>query len=92
MKLRRILFGVLLTALSLNLSATKVGNPNYCPPDVDAGALVCRSGCSGVTTCRYSTDRPVASYCWVAYGVGGTRPMACHNGDYDPCCDPNYQW
>lgn len=82
--------------LSLLLVATDSPAPvqgnNNCPPDMDAGALICRSTCYSSNSCRVSNENPVGSYCWIAYSVSGTSTLACHQGVYDPCCDPNYQW
>lgn len=41
---------------------------------------------------RHCPRNPVGSYCWAAALVNGEPADACHSGDYDPCCDPDYQW
>lgn len=65
---------------------------NHCPPDPESGWIACRSTCEGGGWCAYDDANPVESYCWAAALVSGEPADACHQGDYDPCCDPNYQW
>lgn len=89
-QLRIAVLIVSVLGVSLNSYAVQ-GNPNHCPPDPDSGALICKALCYTATSCLYNTNNPVGTYCWVAYAVSGGA-IACHNGQYDPCCDPNYQW
>lgn len=90
MKLRIAALVISLLGISLNGSAVQ-GNNNNCPPDPDAGSLTCRATCASQVSCRFFNQNPVGTYCWRAYSVSG-GVIACHNGLYDPCCDPNYQW
>lgn len=90
-KLQIVALIAIVLSVSINSSAAYQNN-NYCPPDVDAGALLCRSSCDTAISCRSSQQLPVGSYCWLAYSVSGTHVIACHQGEYDPCCDPNRRW
>jgi hypothetical protein len=64
----------------------------HCPPDPDTGWIICRSTCQYPNTCQYNNQLPVGSYCWQAALVNGYPAGVCFSGDYDRCCDPNYQW
>jgi hypothetical protein len=82
-----------LIGFAVSSSATPLPERNKnCPPDPDAGWIVCRSQCQYPNTCQYNSAYPVGSYCWQAALVSGYPANACFSGDYDPCCDPNYQW
>ena len=86
---------LVLVLLGLAANAHAVIPPersNHCPPDPDSGWIVCRSTCEYPNKCVYNTANPVGSYCWQAALVNGYPANVCHSGDYDPCCDPNYQW
>lgn len=65
---------------------------NHCPPDPDSGWIVCSARCAYPNTCVGLNPPQVGPYCWQAALVSGYPAHVCHEGDYDPCCDPNYQW
>jgi hypothetical protein len=92
MKNMRVFGLVLILLLAAAESPAPVQGSNDCPPDMDAGTIVCGSRCYTSDTCRYSEDAPVGTYCWLAYSTTGSAIIGCHDGVYDPCCDPDYQW
>ncbi len=63
-----------------------------CPPDPDTGWIVCGSTCVYPSKCQPLKNAPVGTYCRQATLVSGYPAGVCFTGDYDPCCDPNYQW
>jgi hypothetical protein len=90
MKKARIVVLGLFLASALNSFAIKQNQ--HCQPDPDAGALMCGQQCRTFDSCESTATTPSTAYCWLAYTVSGTYVIACHEGEYDPCCDPNYQW
>lgn len=48
-------------------------------------------GCRLVNVCVGETGLQDGVYCWEARLTTG-QTGSCFNGEYDPCCDPNYQW
>jgi hypothetical protein len=84
------LFVVAIAGSSFAQGVPPSGNP-HCFPDPDLGILVCNSICTYPNNCQFRVDLPVGSYCWRGTLIGG-NPGACFDGEYDPCCDPNYQW
>lgn len=82
-----------LTLAIASLAAPSQGirpNTQHCPRD-PAGTLVCGARCMYPNSCVPTANLPVGSYCWKANLVDGS-PGSCFDGNYDPCCDPNYQW
>ena len=63
-----------------------------CPPDPESGWIYCQSKCEGNGLCASDQTTPSTSYCWAVALVSGHPAYSCHSGEYDPCCDPNYQW
>lgn len=84
-----------LVLLSMAADARAIPQPErskHCPPSPDSGWIFCKSTCEGYGLCVYDNANPAGSYCWAAALVNGQPAYACHQGNYDPCCDPNYQW
>ncbi len=89
------IFAVMLVLFAIAVSSSATPPPERsknCPPDPDAGWIVCRSTCQSPNTCQYLSTLPIASYCWQAALINGYPAGACLSGEYDRCCDPNYQW
>lgn len=83
-------------ALSLVLaSAAHAAIPperdNHCPPAPESGWIHCDAVCRYVNACVAEDNLPVGTYCWEAKLTTGEMG-SCHDGDYDPCCEPDYQW
>jgi hypothetical protein len=90
MKKLRIAALTMFLATALNSFAIR---PNeHCLSDPDSGALMCGQVCKTYSSCGSTNTTPRTAYCWLAYTVSGGQIIACHEGAYDPCCDPNYQW
>lgn len=87
-------------ALALVLFGVTIGSSaqvrpersSHCPPDPDAGWIICGATCEYPNVCRALNNPADGVYCWQAALVNGYPANVCHSGDYDPCCDPNYQW
>lgn len=90
MKRVLLLSFVLAFAFATTSPAPPIGNTR-CPMDTDAGTLVCRARCDLYSVCKVDTQLAITSYCWRAKSVEGSW-IACHEGEYDRCCDPYYQW
>ena len=94
MKTMRVLASTLVfLAIAMSSSAqVSPGRNSHCPPDPDAGWIICGATCEYPNVCHAVQNPPVGLYCWQAALVNGYPANVCHTGDYDPCCDPNYQW
>ena len=86
-------FVLVLLGMAANAGAqVQPERSRHCPPDPESGWIACKSTCEAGGLCAYNNANPVGSYCWAAALVSGEPADACHQGDYDPCCDPDYQW
>ncbi|HYK03060.1 MAG TPA: hypothetical protein VE974_14965 [Thermoanaerobaculia bacterium] len=91
------LVGLMLFCLTLALPALAL------PPimgdceeaDPESGSLmcgyVCKSTSLGSSCGTPTTPQPSGSYCWQAY-LYNTSYEACHQGNYDECCDTGGQF
>lgn len=81
--------------LSLGLNSPAAIDPERdknCPPDPDTGWIACGASCVYPSTCKPTPNAPAGTYCRQAKLANGYPAGVCFSGEYDPCCDPNYQW
>ncbi|HEV7765614.1 MAG TPA: hypothetical protein VGQ76_11480 [Thermoanaerobaculia bacterium] len=96
---RRLAFAILLVA-TLDLDGKVQSGPGdpRCPPPPDGGTLVCRARCEGGgpfgSYCQFSAQaQPTDTfYCYQVRYLGDVWTTACHEDDYDRCCDVNAQY
>jgi hypothetical protein len=95
MRLRTIVcFSLVLSCLAANAAVPPSKN-SRCPPPPNGGSLSCGARCMTFHLGSYcdSTVEPKPSalaYCYqVRYEEQETSTQTCHEGSYDPCCDPD---
>lgn len=89
--LRAGILVLFVVGVAFDTPAAYVDRTTRCAEDVDSGARACSALCKYPNTCVYDGKLPTGTYCWKALLTNGTW-SSCHQGNYDPCCDPNYQW